>query len=102
MAVLEQDGRTSFSALHEALKAGGRGITFCAFDLLYLDGQDLRGWPLEQRKRRLEKLLAGAGPSITYSAHVTARGDELYRLLCNQRFEGLIAKRADKPAEDQV
>ena len=97
MAVLDQDGRSSFSALHEALKAGGSGITFCAFDLLYLDGEDLRGLPLEQRKRRLEKILAGAGPSITYSAHMTARGDELHRALCNQRFEGIIAKRSDKP-----
>jgi bifunctional non-homologous end joining protein LigD len=67
------------------------GITFCAFDLLFLDGKDLRPLLLEQRKARLEKIIANAGP------HMAARGDELHRALCNQRFEGIIAMRADKP-----
>jgi bifunctional non-homologous end joining protein LigD len=66
-------------------KAGGRGISFCAFDLLFLDGQDLRGVPREHRERRLEKILANAGPAVTYSAHLTARGDELHRTFCSQR-----------------
>ncbi len=97
MVVIDPEGHTSFAALQEALKQGGAGIAFCAFDLLFHDGKDLRALPLVERKTRLERLLARPDPSLIYSAHLEGRGDELLRSLCRRKFEGLIAKRGDRP-----
>ena len=88
MAVYDKEGRTSFEALHEALKRGGAGIAFCAFDLLALNGEDLRSLPLVERKKRLESILRGASASVIYSAHVDRDGDKLLASLCRRRFEG--------------
>jgi bifunctional non-homologous end joining protein LigD len=53
MVVMDAEGRTSFSGLHDALARHGAGIRFVAFDLLHLDGVDLRTLPLVQPKERL-------------------------------------------------
>ena len=58
LAVLMPDGTTSFAAMQNAgdLPAGAR-LVYYAFDLLHWDGRDLRGLPLEERKRALEAVL---------------------------------------------
>jgi bifunctional non-homologous end joining protein LigD len=97
MVLMDDDGRTSFASLQDALKRHGAGIRYVAFDLLALDGRDLRGAPLIERKQRLAKLLAKPDPSLIYSAHVEDRGAELLQSLCRRNYEGIVAKRADKP-----
>ena len=96
-AVIVTDGGvSSFTHLRAALDGDGRAIVCYAFDLLFLDGADLRSLPLLERKRRLAALLQGSG-TIRYSDHVAGDGARLLRHACDLGAEGLIAKRADAP-----
>jgi bifunctional non-homologous end joining protein LigD len=110
VTVLLPDGKTSFQALQESLGDGGddrgRGglhgaeMVYFAFDLLYLDGYDLRPAPLAERKQALRGLLdaagigAGGGP-IRWSDHVAGQGEDFYRQACRFGLEGIVSKRAD-------
>jgi bifunctional non-homologous end joining protein LigD len=67
---------------------------FVAFDLLWLDGQDLRQLPLLERKRRLRDLVSDVGP-VLYADHVPESGVDLFRAVCEQDLEGIVAKRRD-------
>jgi len=87
--------RTSFAAL------GARGrrrvpIFLYAFDLLWLDGRDVRPLPLLERKRLLRHALRWRDP-IRQTPYRRERGEELFREACAKGWEGLIAKRADSP-----
>lgn len=92
----ETGGGSAFSALQAALKSGG-DLRYFAFDLLDLDGEDLRGEPLIGRKERLEGLIATLGGSRTvqYSEHVRGHGGRVYASVCRAGREGIVSKRAD-------
>lgn len=99
--VLDEKGRSDFGALQRALGRkpslhDPREILFFAFDLLYLDGHDLRRQPLRQRRRLLEQIVAGREGVIRLSEEVEADGDEFYRIACEHGLEGIIAKHRDK------
>jgi bifunctional non-homologous end joining protein LigD len=95
---LETDGTTDFGHLQDAI-AGGRteGLVFYAFDLLYIDGWDLAGAKLEDRKRALAALLLSAqtGGILRYSDHQEGRGRDFFRHVCGYRLEGIVSKRRD-------
>ena len=65
-----------------------------AFDLLWLDGQDLRRWPLISRKECLDELLRSS-PSerIIYAQHIEQHGKVFFREICARDLEGIVAKR---------
>jgi len=65
----------------------------CAFDLLELDGQDLRRQPIEHRKRTLAKLVRGPHPGIALSEHYVGDGDIVYKHACKLGCEGIVSKR---------
>jgi bifunctional non-homologous end joining protein LigD len=67
---------------------------FYAFDLLWLDGQDLRGLPLLERKRLLRGVIPEQPSPVLYVDHVATMGVELYRAVCNRDMEGVVAKLA--------
>jgi len=69
-------------------------ITYCVFDLLYLDGYDTRALPLTTRKMLLKNLLSYS-KIITYTRHVLRNGLLFFKKACKLRWEGLIAKRID-------
>ena len=102
-AVIEDEhGVSSFSALQAALSDVGRGVArdavFHAFDLLYLDGEDLRALPLDERKARLSFLMGKvAGGDLRLSEHVEGDGDAMVRSACSLGLEGIISKRRDRP-----
>ncbi len=62
------------------------------FDLLYLDGKDLRGLPLIERKRTLHKVVPKHPTSLLYVDHVEADGERLFKLACERDLEGIVAK----------
>ena len=69
-------------------------LVFFAFDLLHLDGQDLRRWPLIERKAILSELLREAGcPRLLYVDHVDEGGDRLLAAVREVGAEGIVAKR---------
>jgi bifunctional non-homologous end joining protein LigD len=92
------DGKTDFFAIHAALasKSAPDAILY-AFDLLYLDGEDLRVRPLIERRAMLAELLASAGPSIILSEHETENGQALLKAACDMGLEGIVAKQRDAP-----
>ncbi|CAN5185785.1 DNA ligase D [soil metagenome] len=98
--VMTREGKTDFGALQDALaKKGGAGITYFAFDLLALDGEDLRKLSLVDRKAKLKTLLADqpdTGP-LYYSDHVVGHGKETFERACGMGLEGIISKRAEAP-----
>src|SRR5690606_13380289 len=72
---------------------------YWAFDLLELDGRDLRRLPLVERKEALRKLLATlpAGSPVHFSEHVRGHGPRVLEEMCRNGREGIVAKRADAP-----
>src|SRR4051812_25957317 len=99
--VMDADGRSDFGALQVALGdapgTDGKGcrITYHAFDLLHLDGEDLRGLGVLERKERLKALLADqpeSGP-IFYSDHVRGHGQQFFEQAQKMKLEGIVSKR---------
>ena len=99
VAVLLPGGNTSFQALQNFMSgAKGGQLVYYVFDLLYLDGYDLTGVVLEERKATLQQLLAGArGGAIRYSDHVVGQGREVFENACRMKVEGIVSKRRDMP-----
>jgi len=89
------DGRTSFQALQGALKDNPDAIEYFAFDLLEIDGEDLAGLPLAERKDRLAELIGSSTGRIHYSDHIVGNGEKLLDSFCTAGLEGVISKRAD-------
>ena len=85
----------------------GLGVFWCgasaelvAFDVLALEGEDLRKLPLSMRKTNLQRLLERRPDGIFLSDHELGEiGPELFRKICEFGFEGLVSKRADRPYE---
>jgi bifunctional non-homologous end joining protein LigD len=99
VAIVLPDGRTSFQALQNAISSHSRaGLVYYVFDLLFLDGEDLSGQPLETRKDRLREVLQRSGPSpFRYSDHVVGSGAALFERACGLKLEGIVSKRRDLP-----
>lgn len=98
VVVLEANGISSFQALQNALSEDrGKDLVYFVFDLLYLDGYDLRPAPLAERKEALAKLLEGQSGVVRFGDHVHGGGEGFYRHACNFGLEGIVSKRADLP-----
>jgi len=69
----------------------------CAFDLLELDGRDLRREPIEKRKALLAELLNGQQMSIVLNEHFEEDGAAVYRAACQLGCEGIVSKRLGSP-----
>jgi bifunctional non-homologous end joining protein LigD len=68
-----------------------------AFDLLEVDGQDLRALPLVDRKKRLARLLSGRRLGIVLSDHTDEDGALLFVHACRMGLEGIVSKRLSAP-----
>jgi bifunctional non-homologous end joining protein LigD len=96
VAVLDQNGGSSFAALQDALSHGEtKSMRYIVFDLLYRDGEDWRGAKLTDRKEALRDLLKNTRGPLVFSDHVVAHGGDVFQQACNLSLEGVISKRAD-------
>ncbi|MGH6881592.1 MAG: DNA ligase D, partial [Hypericibacter sp.] len=94
-----ENGLSDFGHLQAILGGEEKGeLAFVLFDLLYLDGYDLRPLPLLERKAKLLKLLGGneRGP-LRFSQHFDQDGAEIYRRACELSLEGVVSKQAHEP-----
>ena len=91
VVVLDERGRSSFQLLQQ-LGASRRGLAYFAFDLLALDGEDLTPLPLEERKRRLEKLIGRREGVIRYTPHFDIDGATVLAQACRLGAEGIVSK----------
>jgi bifunctional non-homologous end joining protein LigD len=98
VVALLPNGVTSFQALQNAGKGIGSGqLAFYAFDLLYLDGYDLRRCRLGDRKRLLNGILPEQDETIRCSDHFATSGQDFLKQCCQLGLEGIISKRLDRP-----
>lgn len=89
-------GASDFGALQADLSAGHSvRMRYYLFDLLYLDGTDLRSRPLRERKARLAELLAGVADPLRLSEHFEEEGEVMLHHACRLSLEGLVSKRRD-------
>jgi bifunctional non-homologous end joining protein LigD len=96
VVVVNEKGLTSFADLQAAFDEGApHPLTYYAFDLLHLDGHNLRNLPLERRKTILEGLIQEHGEDgLRYSSHLRANGGEMLRHACQMGAEGIVSKLA--------
>jgi bifunctional non-homologous end joining protein LigD len=104
VVALDDRGRASFTLMQQrtGFRPGGRRgaakaevpVLYYAFDLLYLDGYDLRKLPLENRKKKLASLLI-TGDSVRYSDHYEKQGKALFEMARAKGLEGILAKKRD-------
>jgi bifunctional non-homologous end joining protein LigD len=101
VVVLDEKGRSSFQLLQSYQMGGVKKppLFYYVFDLLNLDGKDLTGVPLFQRKAMLETLVANVSPAIRFSPSIKADSARLMREMKARGLEGLIAKRRDSKYE---
>jgi bifunctional non-homologous end joining protein LigD len=85
------DGVAVFDALHRRHKA--TDAMLYAFDLLELNGEDLRPLPLADRKTKLARLLARRPLGIVYNEHTDEEGAAVFRHACKLGLEGIVSKR---------
>ena len=94
--VLGLDSVADFNALHSGKQNGE--VQFCAFDVLAVDGEEVRDLPLSMRKADLDRLLRGRPDGIFVDPfEIGAIGPNLFRAACTMGLEGLVSKRSDRP-----
>lgn len=98
VVALNEEGVSEFQKLQNALGESRPTIFYYAFDLLYLDGYDIRDVELLERKKLLRELLdRSEAPRIRFSDHVTGSGEAFLAQACEHGLEGVVSKRADSP-----
>jgi len=96
MVITDAAGRTDFQALQNYMKnPQAQNLTYIVFDLLALDGEDLRGHRLTDRKKRLEALMKDAPKNLYYSRYVRGKVKESFRAACEAGLEGIVGKKAN-------
>lgn len=110
VVVLDEQGRPSFSLMQQrtGIRAHGRQaasrpdlpIIYYVFDLLYLDGYDLRRVGLDDRKRALKQILP-AGELVRFSDHHAGQGVALFQVAKQKGLEGIVAKKCDSCYEER-
>ena len=98
LLALDAEGRADFRLL---MRRQGQ-LHYAAFDLLWLNGRDLRGKPLSERKRRLERLIPEATPTLSRVYTVEGEGRALFEAAQRLDLEGIVAKRKADPYESDV
>jgi bifunctional non-homologous end joining protein LigD len=95
IAVPDEKGATHISDLQDDIAQGcSDRLAYFAFDLLHLDGHDLRGCPIEERKALLERVIkAAASPRVLSVGHVIGKGQWLFEAMRNAGCEGIVSKR---------
>nr|WP_228747778.1 non-homologous end-joining DNA ligase [Bradyrhizobium sp. BR 10289] len=89
------DGTTDFAVLQNETKGTSSKIVLVAFDLLYLDGRDLRKLPLIERKAALKKIVSGT--DVQFSESFEIDGREMFTHACKIGLEGVVSKVRNSP-----
>jgi bifunctional non-homologous end joining protein LigD len=88
IVAFDNDGRPNF----QKLLFRREWPHFCAFDVLMLNGRDLRQLPLIERKARLKTIMSRMQSRVRYVEHIAGTGSAFYALVCERDLEGVVAK----------
>jgi bifunctional non-homologous end joining protein LigD len=94
----DETGRSQF---YDLLR-GKRAPVYVAFDLIWLDGADLRSLPLSERRQRLRNILPKGSAIVSEALSVVSRGRHFFALICAHDLEGIVAKRLDNPYDPRA
>lgn len=96
VVVLAENGTTNFADLQASFQNETKNVlTYFCFDLLHMDGRNVRELPLKQRKEMLGGVLNGAnGDLVRVSEHLETDGEELFHKACELHAEGIVSKKA--------
>ncbi|HEV2709524.1 MAG TPA: DNA ligase D [Edaphobacter sp.] len=96
VVVLAENGTTNFADLQASFQDGAKNLlTYFCFDLLHVDGRNMRELPLRQRKEMLSNVLDGVnGDHLRMSEHLETNGAELFHKACELHAEGIVSKKA--------
>jgi bifunctional non-homologous end joining protein LigD len=99
VVIVQPDGTTSFQALQQYFKNGGsQPLVYYVFDLLHVDGWDVTGATLDDRKKLLEQIVPERKTgAIRMSDHIEGSGADVFAAACKAHLEGIICKRRDRP-----
>jgi bifunctional non-homologous end joining protein LigD len=98
IVALDEHGVSKFQKLQEALSRGrSEHLVYFVFDLLHLDGRDLRPLPQSERKALVARLLGSARAPIRYSEHVEGQGAAFFDRACEMGLEGIVSKQKEAP-----
>lgn len=96
-----KDGKINFGALqnYDANIKNRPQLRYYLFDLIYLNGQDISHFPLEDRKTLLKEVLSSQGPDslLQYSEHVIGNAKSAFESACKQGIEGIVVKNRAAP-----
>ena len=98
VVVLAADGQSSFADLQAAFEEGAKHpLTYFVFDLLHLNGHDLRQEPLTERKKILAQMLDSLAEDgvVRYGQHIETEGAPIFAEACRLGAEGIVSKRSD-------
>jgi bifunctional non-homologous end joining protein LigD len=93
--VTDDKGLAVFELIRRA--RNGDAAVLCAFDLIELEGEDLRRAPIERRKHKLSRLVRGPRPGIVLNEHYDGDGDVVFAHACKLGCEGIVSKRLGSP-----
>jgi bifunctional non-homologous end joining protein LigD len=99
LVAMDSSGKSSFGLLQRRFgqAAGGADLPVMVFDVLYLDGKDLRDQPQLERKQKLAQLLRRKHPPLALSPYTLGSGAKAAKAACAAGLEGIISKAADAP-----
>lgn len=94
IVVTDESGKTDFQALQNYLKnQRSQNLIYIVFDLLAIDGEDIRGQTLIERKERLRNIMEDGPKNLYFSRHVKGKGKESLAAACEAGMEGIIGKK---------
>lgn len=95
IVVMTEDGRSCFGALQTAIAKKDQGrLSYYAFDIMHMNGQNLCWEPLECRKKLLRELIQGEVWNLRYVDYQKGYGREFWEMVCAHHLEGMVSKRA--------
>ena len=98
IVALDDEGHGNFQHLQNSLTLkNDQNLRYYIFDIMYLNGKDLRDLPLIERKEILNKLINKSSDNILYSEHLMGNGQDFYQVSCDYHLEGVVSKMADAP-----
>lgn len=98
IVVLDDKGKPSFQMIQNYQRPQKGTLIYYVFDLLYLEGYDIRHLPLIERKKLLKKIIFDI-PQICFCEHIKQKGKTFFKVALKEGYEGIIGKKAQSPYE---
>lgn len=95
IVVFDQNGKSDFGLLQQNIKQQNSDFYYVIFDILALNGKDLRKQTLNERKKVLERIVAKASNNLVFSNYIVGKGTQSFNFAKKHNLEGIIAKKTD-------